>query len=72
MYHNEAGFGSVNETYKEAKQQLNSITIEDTNTWLEQQEGRQTKPYNGFNIYVADEPFGRNANRFGRFHQKRF
>ena len=30
MYYNEDGFGSVNETYKEAEKQLNSITIEDT------------------------------------------
>ena len=24
--------------------------------WLEKQKGRQTKPYQGFNSYVADEP----------------
>ena len=30
IYYNEAGFGHINETYKEAKKQLNSITIEDT------------------------------------------
>ena len=30
FYHNEDGFGNINETYKEAKKQLNSITIEDT------------------------------------------
>ena len=30
IYYNEDGFGSINETYKEAKKQLNSITIEDT------------------------------------------
>ena len=29
VYYNEDGVGSVNETYKEAKKQLNSITIED-------------------------------------------
>ena len=29
IYYNEDGFGSINETYKEAKKQLNSITIED-------------------------------------------
>ena len=28
--YNEDGFGSVNETYKEAKKQLNSTTIADT------------------------------------------
>ena len=56
IYYNEDGFGSVYETYKEAKKQLNSITIEDTKKWLEKQKGRQTKAYKGFNSYVADEP----------------
>ena len=28
VYYNEDGFGSINETYKEAKKQLNTITIE--------------------------------------------
>ena len=27
-------FGSINETYEEAKKQLNNITIEDTNKWF--------------------------------------
>ena len=56
IYYNEDGFGSVNKTYKEAKKQLNRITIEDTKKRLEKQKGRQTKPCNGFNSYVADEP----------------
>ena len=30
IYYNEDGFGSICETYKEAKKQLNSITIEGT------------------------------------------
>ena len=30
IYYNEHGFGSINETYKETKKQLNSIAIEDT------------------------------------------
>ena len=55
LYYND-GFGSINDTYKQAKKQLNSITIEDTKTWLEKQKGRQTKAYKGFNSYVADEP----------------
>ena len=29
VYYNEDGFGSIQETYKEAKKQLNTITIED-------------------------------------------
>ena len=36
-YYSEDGFGSINETYKEAKKQLNSITIEDAKQWLEKQ-----------------------------------
>ena len=35
IYYNEDGFGSINDTYKQAKKQLNSITIEDTKQWLE-------------------------------------
>ena len=54
--YNEDGFGIIHETYKEADKQLNSITIEDTKKWLDKQKGRQTKPYKGFNSYVADEP----------------
>ena len=38
MYYNEDGFGSINDTYKQAKKQLNSITIEDTKQWLEKTE----------------------------------
>ena len=56
IYYNEDGFGSTNETNKEAKKQLNCITIEDAKKWLEKQKGRQTKPYKGFNSYVAGEP----------------
>ena len=56
MQYNDDGFGNVNETYKEANKQLNSIAIEDTNKWLDKQKGRQTKTYKGFNSYVADEP----------------
>ena len=59
VYYNEDGFGSINDTYKQAKKQLNSITIEDTKQWLEKQKGRQTKAYKGFNSYVADEPLGK-------------
>ena len=33
--YNEDGFGSINYTYKRAKKQLNSITVEDTKQWLE-------------------------------------
>ena len=35
VYYSEDGFGSIYETYKDAKKQLNSITLEDTKKWLE-------------------------------------
>ena len=35
------------------KKLLNSITFNDTKEWLERQKSRQTKPYKGFNSYVA-------------------
>ena len=34
IYYNEDGFGSVYETYKDAKKILNSITLEDTKNGL--------------------------------------
>ena len=58
IYYNGDGFGNINETYKGAKKQVTSITIEDTKQWLDKQKGRQTKAYKGFNSYVADEPLG--------------
>ena len=56
IYHNEDGFGSIDETYTEAKKQLNSITIEGVKKWLGKQKGKHIKPYKSFNSYVADEP----------------
>ena len=55
VYYNEDGFGSIYETYKEAE------TIKQYNHWwcpkmVRKQKGIQTKPYQGFNSYVADEP----------------
>ncbi len=56
IYYNEDGFGSIKETYQEAKKQLNSITYEDTKRWMDKQKTKQRKGYRGFNNYVADEP----------------
>ena len=67
IYYNEDGFGSIRETAQEAKKQLNTITIEDTKTWLEKQKGRQTKAYKGFNSYVADEPLEEIQIELARF-----
>ena len=48
----DTGFGSIAETFKDAKKVLNSITYNDVKDFLERQKSRQTKPYRG----VAHEP----------------
>ena len=55
-YDADAGFGSIAQTFKDAKKVLNSITYNDVKEFLERQKSRQTKPYRGFNSYVAHEP----------------
>ena len=55
-YDADTGFGSIAETFKDAKKVLNSITYSDVKEFLERQKSRQTKPYRGFNSYVAHEP----------------
>ena len=47
------GFGSIADTYEQAKRILNTITYDDVKDFLERQKSRQTKPYRGFNSYVA-------------------
>ena len=54
IYYDESGFGSISETYKEAKKVFNTITINDVKEFLEKQKTRQFKAYKGFNSYVAD------------------
>ncbi len=54
VYYNESGFGGIVETYKEAKNILNTITLDDVEEFLEKQKTRQIKGYTGFNSYVAD------------------
>ena len=55
-YDADTGFGSINDTYQQAKKILNTITYNDVKEFLERQKSRQTKPYRGFNSYVAHEP----------------
>ena len=50
------GFGSLNDTYKQANKILNTITINDTKQFLEKQKVRQLKATKPKNSYVADEP----------------
>ena len=55
-YDVDTGFGSIAETYRDAKKVLNTITYNDVKDFLERQKSRQTKAYRGFNSYVASEP----------------
>ena len=55
-YDPDEGFGSINDTYKQAHHILNTIPINDVKEFLNRQKPRQTKSYRGFNSYVAKEP----------------
>ena len=55
-YDSENGFGSINDTYQQAKNVLSSITYKDVNEFLERQKSRQSKAYRGFNSCIADNP----------------
>ena len=52
-YDRDTGFGSISEIYRDANKVLTTITYQDTKNWLDKQKPRQTKPYRGFNSYVA-------------------
>ena len=57
MYYDaDTGFGSIQDTYKQATRILKTITIADVKVFLERQRIRPFKPYKGFNSYVAHEP----------------
>ena len=55
-YDVDTGFGSIGDTHRDAKNILNAIAFNDAKDFLERQKSRQTKPYKGFNSYVAHEP----------------
>ena len=55
-YDKDNGFGSIAETYKDAKQILNTITLNDVKVFMEKQQIQQLKAYRGFNSYVANKP----------------
>ena len=56
-YDREDGFESVLNTYRKANKVLNTITVADVRNFIEKQKGsyKQTKPYKGFNSYVAPQ-----------------
>jgi hypothetical protein len=55
IYHDPAGYGSIQETLKEARVIDKSITLEDVKKWKEQNLHR-TKQLRGYNSYIASEP----------------
>ena len=54
-YDADDGFDSIIATYRKANKVLNTITFADVKSFIEKQKGsnKQTKPYRGFNSYVA-------------------
>ena len=56
-YDLETGYGSVKNTFDQAKKVDPSIKLEDVQTWMKQQPNKQRKGYRGGNSYTA--PFAR-------------
>ena len=52
----DGGFGSINDTFKQAHHILNTITVNHVKDFLSRQKSRQTESYRGFNSFVAKEP----------------
>ena len=58
VYYNlDAGFGSINETFKKAKEQDPSINRVDVENFMKKQPNKQIRRYRGSNSYTA--PFAR-------------
>ena len=55
IYYDADGFDSIVNTYRKANKVLNTITVDEVKAFIEKQKGsnKQTKPYKGFNSYVA-------------------
>ena len=51
------GYGSIKNTFEQAKKKDSSITYEDVQTWMKKQPNKQRKAYRGSNSSVA--PFAR-------------
>ena len=54
-YDKDTGFGSIRNTYADARRILNTITYDDVKKFLEKQTVRQTKGYRSYNSYVAHD-----------------
>ena len=55
IYYDEAGYGSIKQTYLEARQKDPSIKYEDVKKWLHK-EVEQKKQLKGYNSFIANEP----------------
>ena len=54
IWYSETGFGSQNKLYKDAKQLMPDITMNEVKTWLGKQKMIQTRGFKTFNSYIAD------------------
>ena len=55
VYFDPAGYGSINQTLKEAKAYDNTITYEYVKNWISRHTERKTN-LSGFNSFIASEP----------------
>ena len=55
-YHDQAGYGSINETLKDAKLFNKDITYQDVKKWKESNVERKRK-FSGMNSFIAHEAF---------------
>ena len=56
IYVNEAGYGSIKDTYIDARIKDNKITLKYVNTWFSKNVGRNKQP-GGTNSYIAPHPY---------------
>ena len=55
IYYDPAGFGTIQETYKDVKKKDATITINDVRDWFERNVERK-KQLRGFNSYISKGP----------------
>ena len=55
IHHDPAGYGSIKQTYLEARAKDSSIKYDDVKKWLHK-EVEQKKQLKGYNSFVANEP----------------
>ena len=67
-YDVDEGFGSIQETYKKAKEQDPSITRVDVETFMKKQPNKQIRGYRGYNSFTA--PFSRWEYQIDIMHMK--